>query len=162
MPGQKTILVDDSGRVRLAGFVFATVTQNPNSVESTPPRNGYTPRWAAPELLRGDERSEKVDIFSFAMVVIEVRCGRLSYMVFVAYCGFVSMQVFTGTVPFDNLTSFAALVAAVVNGKRPPRPTHPAFTEGLWALTQRCWDQDPHLRPEASKVLQVLTLSVSH
>ena len=46
---------------------------------------------------------------------------------------------------------------ATVQGERPPRPTHPTFTENLWKLIQRCWDQDPHLRPEASEILQVLT-----
>jgi len=44
----------------------------------------------------------------------------------------------------------------IVQGDRPPRPTHPTFTEGLWSLTQRCWGEDPQLRPEASEVLQVL------
>ena len=39
---------------------------------------------------------------------------------------------------------------------RPPRPTHPTFTDGLWELVKRCWDNEPHLRPEASKVLEVL------
>jgi len=50
---------------------------------------------------------------------------------------------------------------AIVQGKRPPRPTHPTFTEDLWTLIQRCWDGDPHSRPQASEVaLQLLTLSV--
>ena len=45
---------------------------------------------------------------------------------------------------------------AIMRGERPPRPTHPALTDELWVLTQRCWNQDPHLRPEISKVLKVL------
>ena len=50
-----------------------------------------------------------------------------------------------------------------MEGKRPPRPAHPAFTEDLWALMQRCWDHDPCLRPGVSEALQVfLTLSVYH
>ena len=36
------------------------------------------------------------------------------------------------------------------------RPVHPTFTDNLWMLMQRCWDQDPHLRPEVSEILQVL------
>ena len=43
-----------------------------------------------------------------------------------------------------------------MSGKRPSRPTHPALANPLWALIQRCWDQDPHLRPEVSEVLRVL------
>jgi len=45
---------------------------------------------------------------------------------------------------------------AITEGRRPPRPTHPAFTDNLWALMQRCWNQDPHLRPEVSEAVQVL------
>jgi hypothetical protein len=70
---------------------------------------------------------------------------------------FVSMQVFTGAVPFSNGPSVMAMLA-ITQGKRPPRPTHPTFTENLWTLMQRCWDQDPHLRPEVSEVLRVLLL----
>lgn len=73
-----------------------------------------------------------------------------------------SIQVFTGAVPFSNLSSFMAMLA-VTRDKRPPRPTHPTFTENLWKLMQRCWDPDPKLRPEAPEVLQTLvTLSVIH
>ena len=43
-----------------------------------------------------------------------------------------------------------------MSGKRPSRPIHPALTEQLWTSIQRCWDQDPHLRPEVSDVLKVL------
>ena len=45
---------------------------------------------------------------------------------------------------------------AIAQGKRPPRPTHPTFTENLWTLMQHCWDHDPHLRPEVSEASQVL------
>jgi len=72
-----------------------------------------------------------------------------------AYCHFMRMQVFTGAYPFSNLGSFATALA-IVEGKRPQRPTHPSFTEELWALVQCCWDQDPRLRPEVSEVLNDL------
>jgi len=69
--------------------------------------------------------------------------------------------VFTGTAPFGGNPCFVAALA-IVQGRRPPQPTHPTFTGELWALVQRCWDQDPHLRPEIPEVLGVLrSLSVS-
>ena len=43
---------------------------------------------------------------------------------------------------------------ALVEGKRPSRPTHPTFTDNLWVLMQRCWHQDLHLRPEVSEALE--------
>ena len=66
-----------------------------------------------------------------------------------------SRQVFTGTIPFSNGSSVMAMLA-IAQGKRPPRPTHSIFTEKLWTLMQRCWDQDPHSRPEASEILAIL------
>ena len=79
-----------------------------------------------------------------------------------AYYYFVSIQVFTGASPFSNPASFATALA-IVEGKRPQQPTHPTFTEDLWALVRRCWDQDPRLRPEVPEVLNVLrSLSGSH
>jgi len=54
-------------------------------------------------------------------------------------------------------------ILAVTQGGRPSRPTHPALVATLWTLIQRCWDQEPHLRPEASEVSRaLLTLSVSY
>jgi hypothetical protein len=71
------------------------------------------------------------------------------------------MQVFTGAIPFGNRSDVQVLLA-IVQGRRPPRPTHPTFTEQLWTLMQRCWNHDPQLRPEVSEALRVLlTPSVS-
>jgi len=65
-------------------------------------------------------------------------------------------------VPFRGLSQIAAGVA-ITKGRRPPRPTHLTFTEGLWTLVQRCWDEDPRRRPEAEEVLKaLLTPSVFH
>ena len=47
-------------------------------------------------------------------------------------------------------------MAGIIDGERPSRPVHPSFTSELWELIRRCWDQDPHLRPEVSEVLEVL------
>jgi len=72
------------------------------------------------------------------------------------------IQVFTSAVPFGNGTSTTAALT-IVNGGRPPRPTHPALTEDVWVLVQHCWNQDPNMRPEAQEVLKVLhASSVSH
>ena len=69
--------------------------------------------------------------------------------------------MFTGAIPFGG-SSPAVAMLAIIQGKRPQRPTHPTFTENLWMLMQRCWDHDPHLRPEVSEALQVFfTPSVS-
>ena len=73
---------------------------------------------------------------------------------------FDSTKVFTSAIPFNDDLSHTAM-SAIVDGKRPPRPTHPTLTDWLWALTQQCWDQEASRRPRVSEVLQVLhSLSV--
>ena len=76
------------------------------------------------------------------------------------YYHFIPIQVFTGAVPFSNVSSLTAALA-IMRGNRPLRPTYPTFTDGLWKIMECCWDQDPCSRPTISDVvLQVLTLSV--
>ena len=54
-------------------FGLATVAQNLDSMRTTSEDQGYTTRWTAPEILTGKGTySKEADIFSFAMVMIEV------------------------------------------------------------------------------------------
>ena len=69
---QPNILVDRGGRALLADFGLASIVYGMNSVHATKSQ-GYTVRWAAPEILkRADKITREADIFAFGMVVIEV------------------------------------------------------------------------------------------
>ena len=68
---------------------------------------------------------------------------------------FTRMKVFTGAMPFSDKPSRAAM-SAIVGGERPSRPTHPALTDKLWTLTQRCWDRDTRRRPNVPQILRSL------
>ena len=72
-----------------------------------------------------------------------------------AHCHPILSQVFTGAAPFSDKTTMWVMVA-IIRGERPPRPTRSDFTLELQTLMQRCWHQDPHLRPEVSEVFEVL------
>ncbi|KAF9791978.1 kinase-like domain-containing protein, partial [Thelephora terrestris] len=87
-------------------------------------------RWAEPNFWP----TRKSDIFSFAMVMVEV---------------------FTGQVPFFPESDPVARLA-VERGERPERPIHADLTDGLWALMKKCWDQDPLRRPTILEVLGIL------
>ena len=147
--------MDESGNARIVDFGLATVTQNPDSMQNTSCQHGHTPRWTAPEVLREGPYSKESDTFAFAMVMIEVRHGGCTTCRAFANYRSTSMKVYTGAVPFRDISTHAATFA-IMQGDRPPRPTDPAFTDDLWTLMQRCWNQHPHLRPEASEALEVL------
>ena len=56
----------------MTDFGLASVVRGMNSVLVTLPQ-GYTPGWAAPEVLLGEEKiTREADMFAFGMVVIEV------------------------------------------------------------------------------------------
>lgn len=65
------ILVDQNGRARVSDFSFATVN---HSWCSTCVAKIYPDtRWTAPEVLKGKQPlTKEADVFSFAMIVVEV------------------------------------------------------------------------------------------
>jgi len=66
--------VDTSGRARITDFGLAMITQDLDSIRNDSDEHGHSARWIAPEIL--DDRgtySKEADVFSFAMVTIEVR-----------------------------------------------------------------------------------------
>ena len=56
-------------------FGLASIVRDQNSVPSTSDGYGHTPRWTAPEIFKPDGKpaGKKSDVFSFAMVIYEVR-----------------------------------------------------------------------------------------
>lgn len=75
MPRQSNILVDATGRARITDFGLAMITQDLDSIRHAPAEGSHGTRWIAPEILNGQgAHSKRADVFSFAGVVIEVRC----------------------------------------------------------------------------------------
>ena len=72
---QPNILVDAAGHAMITDCGLAIVTHNLDSIRGAPDERGDSTRWIAPEILDNQGTfSEEADVFSFAMVVIEVRC----------------------------------------------------------------------------------------
>ena len=85
--------MDAAGRARITGFGLATVCPNLGSTRNAPDEHEYSVRWTAPEILDGrGTYSEEADVFSFAMVMIEVGHGLYITCGALAYCSFTSMS----------------------------------------------------------------------
>jgi len=93
-----------------------------------------TPSWMAPEvLLSYHNYDEKVDVYSFAIILWEL---------------------LTGSPPFKNTSPSELCNFVAERGGRLPIPEN--TPKKLSNLIQKCWDQDPSHRPSMDKVVQML------
>lgn len=66
-------MIDEAGNARITDFGLAKVIRGSNSIPSTSEGQGQTLRWSAPEIFESEKAaSERSDVYSFAMVTIEV------------------------------------------------------------------------------------------
>eukprot|EP00250_Pteridium_aquilinum_P002112 c12315_g1_i1 orf=493-4239(+) len=91
--------------------------------------------WMAPELLNGSSSlvSEKVDVFSF---------------------GIVMWELLTGEEPYANM-HYGAIIGGIVNNTL--RPTVPRWCDPAWrSLMEKCWAADPEERPTFLEIANTL------
>ncbi|KAJ6823653.1 uncharacterized protein M6B38_127305 [Iris pallida] len=87
--------------------------------------------WMAPELLNGNSNkvSEKVDVFSF---------------------GIVMWEILTGDEPYGNM-HYGAIIGGIMNNTL--RPTVPRSCDPEWKkLMEQCWAPDPRQRPSFTEI----------
>ncbi|KAK7037702.1 hypothetical protein VNI00_010928 [Paramarasmius palmivorus] len=123
------ILITPSYRACIADFGLSQVLDikllQDHETSSGDPTGG-TLRWSAPEAFSGGPATKAADIYS---------CGCVYY---------------EAEIPND-----AAVIMAVLQGKRPSRPQDMVSDE-IWSLIDSCWAHDSHLRPAAEHLLTVL------
>ncbi|XP_002513363.2 uncharacterized protein LOC8272582 isoform X1 [Ricinus communis] len=97
--------------------------------------------WMAPELLNGSSNkvSEKVDVFSFGIVLWEI---------------------LTGEEPYANM-HYGAIIGGIVNNTL--RPTIPSNCDAEWKmLMEQCWAPNPAARPSFTEIagrLRVMSIA---
>ncbi|XP_055811589.1 serine/threonine-protein kinase STY46-like isoform X3 [Solanum dulcamara] len=123
------LLMDENQVVKVADFGVARVQVQSGVMTA----ETGTYRWMAPEVIGHRPYDRKADVFSFGIVLWELLTGKL---------------------PYEFLTPLQAAVAVVQKGLRPtiPANTHPMLVE----LLEKCWQQEPRLRPEFSEILNIL------
>ncbi|XVE69660.1 hypothetical protein DITRI_Ditri10aG0008500 [Diplodiscus trichospermus] len=123
------LLMNENGVVKVADFGVARVQAQSGVMTA----ETGTYRWMAPEVIEHKPYDHKADVFSFGVVLWELLTGKL---------------------PYENLTPLQAALGVVQKGLRPviPEHTHPKLVE----LLERCWQQEPSLRPEFSEISNLL------
>ncbi|KAI8022243.1 Serine/threonine-protein kinase STY46 [Camellia lanceoleosa] len=123
------LLMDENEVVKVADFGVARVKAQTGVMTA----ETGTYRWMAPEVIEHKPYDHKADIFSFGVVLWELLTGKL---------------------PYEYLTPLQAAVGVVQKGLRPtiPNNTLPKLAE----LLERCWQQDPTLRPDFCEIIDIL------
>lgn len=136
------LLIDGASHVKISDFGLAKVvdilkTNIDNTLTVKDETESF--RYMAPELYRREKCNEKIDIYSFGMIM---------YQLFSPTC----------QVPFHHIPSaIAAAEAASLRNERPD--LSPKLPLEISQLIQACWNSDPNLRPSA---LQCCTILEKH
>lgn len=130
------LLVDSNLTVKLTDFGFAQLRPESEDETLEDGRGGAkgTPLWMAPEIMMGKPFTEKVDVYSFGIIL---------------------WQILTRQEPFahhKNLKLFR--IAVCKRGERPPMP--PDAPPRLRQLIEACWDGDSNRRPPFKKIVHQL------
>ena len=128
----QNVLLDSDGRAKVCDFGIAKFKDR--TFVSTMNGQAGTPAYMAPELFDGVNATEKVDVYSYAILLWEC---------------------ITGKVPWGHVPSPMQIIYYVgVLNQRPPLPD--SVPDPFRKLIQDCWTVDPKDRPSFEEILNRL------
>ncbi|KZP22994.1 kinase-like protein [Athelia psychrophila] len=148
------ILIDDDYSPRLVDFGRSRILGRRGFTDApTVPK-----RYMAPELMVIPDdittADRKIEIYAFAMVVIEV-CILADFVDNSGRINFVVLQILTSKPTFLVFLHQHYAAMLIQGGKRSGNarclPTH--FADEIWEITKDCWHDDPQARPEMAAVI---------
>jgi len=99
-----------------------------------------TPYYMAPEILLGKSYNEKVDVYSYGMILFQMVSGKAPF----------SKMGSQG----EDLSPVQIILKVGIENIRPEIPAYCPI--GVRRLIELAWDKDPAIRPSISKILLLL------
>ena len=121
----RNILVDENLNGKVADFGLSRLKDEDAGMTAC-----GTPAWTAPEVVRMEDYSEKVDVYSFAIVLWEL---------------------IMRDEPYSGEGGIQIAYAAAEQGLRPDVPDH--IPSKYAELMKECWADSPHDRPGFGQIL---------
>ncbi len=124
----RNVLVDVHLNAKVADFGLSRLKETDGGMTAC-----GTPAWTAPEIVKLEHYDEKVDTYSFGIVMWELMCREE---------------------PYEGSGGVQVAYLAVEQGLRPevPRYCPPLFAQ----LMRECWEEDPYMRPDFGAILERL------
>ncbi|KAG8774874.1 hypothetical protein FRC12_001782 [Ceratobasidium sp. 428] len=135
--GAGNVLISREGVAKLADFGCTRLKKNTLHFTTTTDSPGFSTRWAAPEILSGDQmRSKEADIYALGMTLLEA---------------------VTGHPPFHKKHDLAVLRIVCIDKETPERPiVFASFSSTqadlLWEILSDSWSFVSTSRPDAKSI----------
>ncbi|KAG8994540.1 hypothetical protein FRB94_009813 [Tulasnella sp. JGI-2019a] len=119
-----------------------TKTEDVHNATSTEMIGVGTWRWMSPEVMHGESKTVKSDIYAFGLTIVEV---------------------LTGSCPLPSYRAHVPFILAILDGQRPlcePSSRLGQDFTPLWSIASACWVSDPSNRPTAGQVVKLMESAV--